>query len=375
MNKVVISGAGVYTPPEKISNEELVASFNAYVRRDNELHHKEIATGTREALLESSVDFIVKASGIKNRHVINKSGILDINIMCPIIPERGDEEMSIQAEVAVAAAKQALQNANRTPAEIDAVICSVTNLERPYPSISIEVQKALGIKGYGFDMSMACSSVTFGIQAATTAIQSGQANCVLLINPEIITSQVNFRDRESHFIFGDVATAMIIERAEHCKADNAFEIIDIKLHTEFSNNVRCNFGFINRSERAAGAPFEDKLFTQQGRKVFKEVVSLVATLINEHLNTCKIKPSEFKRLWLHQANSNMDRLIATKILGYEPPADIMPVILDEYANTGSGGIAVVFHEYHRDLKVGDLGLMCSFGAGYSIGNIILKKII
>lgn len=373
--KVVISGTGLFTPPEKISNAELVASFNAYVHRDNELHQKEIAAGTREALLESSEDFIVKASGIKNRHVINKSGILDINIMCPIIPERGDEEIAIQAEVAVIAAKQALQNANRTAAEIDAVICSCTNLQRAYPSISIEVQKALGIKGFGYDMSMACSSVTFGIQAATTAITSGQAKCVLLINPEIITPQVNFRDRESHFIFGDVATAMIIERAEDCEADHAFEVIDIKLQTEFSNNVRCNFGFINRSEHAAGAPLRDKLFTQQGRKVFKEVVNLVVALINGHLNQCRLKPSEFKRLWLHQANSNMDRLIATKILGYEPPETLMPVILDEYANTGSGGIAIAFHEYHRDLNVGDLGLMCSFGAGYSIGNVILRKII
>jgi beta-ketodecanoyl-[acyl-carrier-protein] synthase len=374
MEKIVISGSGLFTPPEVISNEELVTSFNEYVHRYNNKYAAEIAAGKIEALVESDSDFIVKASGIKRRHVYEKEGILDPNVMCPRVSERPDDVMSVQCAVAVAAAKEAMTNADKDSTEIDLVIASCTNMQRPYPSISIEIQNALGIKGYAFDMSAACSSVTFGVQAAIGAVASGQAKVVLLVNPEIGIAQLDFRDRESHFIFGEVATALIIEKAETATAQHQFAIVGTKLKTDFSNNIRCNFGYLNRAEYAAGAPRIDKLFKQNGRKVFREVVPMVEELITQHLAKHGIAPEQLKRLWLHQANVNMNRLIATKILGYEPDQIMAPVILDEYANTGSGGVVVAFHKHHADLKPGDLAILCSFGAGYSIGNLILQKL-
>lgn len=371
MRPIVISGTGLFTPPNTINNDEIVQSFNAYVHAYNAAHSAEIAAGTKEALSESDSAFIEKASGIKNRYVIDKKGILDPNIMHPVYKPRADEELSLQAECGLYAAKQALEKANKTPADIDAVLVSCTNLQRAYPSISIEIQNALGIQGYGYDMGVGCSSTTFGIQAAYNALQSGQAKCVLLVNPEFITPQVNFRDRQSHFIFGEAATALVLEPATTCTAPNAYEILSIKLKTQFSNNVRCNFGYMNRSEGDNFGP--DKLFYQQGRKVFREVVPMVEELILEHLAAEKIAVPQLKRLWLHQANSNMNRLIATKILGYEPDGLIAPVVLDEYANTASAGSIIAFHKYHIDLSPGDLGLICSFGAGYSVGNVIVRK--
>lgn len=373
MKKIIISGTGLFTPHESISNQELVASFNKYVNAFNAKHRAEIAAGTVTPLAESDVDFIIRASGIKNRYVMNKAGILDTHIMCPLIPERPDAEMSIQCEIAIAAAKQALATAKKKPEEIDAVIVSCSYLQRAYPAISIEIQNALGISGFGFDMNVACSSVTFGMQAATALIASGAAKSVLLVNPEIATPQVNFCDRESHFIFGDVATAMVIEGADVFVGSKAFEIVSLKLKTQFSNNIRSNFGHINRAERAAGAKVEEKLFKQEGRKVFKEVVPLAVDLISEHLAENSIAPHDLKRLWLHQANSNMNRLVASRLLNHEPTEKEAPVILDEYANTASAGVAIVFHKYHEDLQIGDMGIMCSFGAGYSIGNVILRR--
>lgn len=373
VEKIVISGTGLYTPPETISNEEIVSSFNEYVEQFNRSHQAEIEAGEVTALLPSDTAFVVKASGIKNRYVMNKAGILNTKIMCPQIPARSDEEVSLQCEIAVAAAKQAMQKAKKTAADIDGVITSATNLQRPYPAIAIEAQNILGIQGFGYDMSVGCSSVTFGIQAAVGAILTGVAKCVLLLNPELLTPQVDFRDRESHFIFGEAATAMIIEKAETCRAEHAFEIVDVKLQTQFSNNIRCNFGYLNRAEEAAGELHAAKLFKQQGRKVFREVVPMVEQLITEHLASLNIKTEELKRLWLHQANSNMDRLIATKVLGYEPDETKVPMILDEYANTASAGVSILFHKFHEDLKKGDLGILCSFGAGYSIGNVVLRK--
>lgn len=373
MTKVVISGTGLFTPAESISNEELVTVFNQYVQSANKQLAQAIAAGEQETLPESDAEFIVKASGIKSRHVMNKSGILDRAIMHPVLTARPDEETSLQAEIAIKAAHQALQNANKKADEIDGIIVSCTNLQRPYPSLSIEIQNALGCKGYAFDMSVACSSVTFGLQTAAAAVASGMARAVLVVTPEIATPQVDFRDRESHFIFGDAATAIIVERADTCKAKHAFEIVSIKLLTEFSNNIRCNFGYMNRVEVGLEAQ-GSKLFKQQGRKVFKEVVPMVVDLINTHLAENSIKPEQLNRLWLHQANANMNRLIGTKLLGYEPDLIKAPSILDEYANTASAGVAIAFHKHHQDLKSGDLAIFSSFGAGYSIGNLILRKL-
>ncbi|HKJ64867.1 MAG TPA: hypothetical protein VJ969_05670, partial [Desulfopila sp.] len=99
MAKIVICGSGVYTPPQKISNEELVDSFNTYVRRHNHRHAEEIAQGSLAALQESSAEFIEKASGIKSRYVLDREGILDPEHMCPRLPARGQDEMSIQCEI------------------------------------------------------------------------------------------------------------------------------------------------------------------------------------------------------------------------------------------------------------------------------------
>ena len=209
----VISGSGLFTPPDSISNQELVESFNTWVDRYNEAHHEAIERGELAAKTHSSVAFIEKASGIKSRYVIDKKGILDPDRMVPAIPERANTSHSVMCEIACHAAQEALDQAGVVGADIDAVIVAASNLQRAYPAIAIEVQAALGATGFAFDMNVACSSATFGIQQASDAVRSGSARRVLMVNPEICTGHLNFRDRDSHFIFGDVATAVVIERA------------------------------------------------------------------------------------------------------------------------------------------------------------------
>ena len=372
VHNVVISGTGLYTPSNSISNEELVASFNAYVQAFNAENAAAIERGEVEALAESSVAFIEKASGIKSRFVVDKAGILDPQRMVPRIPERSNDEWGILCEMAVGAAREALERAGRTAADIDGVIVACSNLQRAYPAVAIEVQAALGIQGYGYDMNVACSSATFGIQAAVTAIQTGQARAILMVNPEICTGHLNFRDRDSHFIFGDAATAVILERADKATSKHQFEVVGTKLLTQFSNNIRNNFGFLNRAaEEGIGA--RDKLFVQEGRKVFKDVCPMVAELIAAHLQENDIDVTQVKRFWLHQANLNMNLLIARKVLGREPEPQEAPVILDTYANTSSAGSVIAFHKHQDDLPSGSLGVLSSFGAGYSIGSVILRK--
>lgn len=370
--RVVISGTGLYTPSESISNAELVETFNAYVDKFNTENKDAIDSGELEPLQYSSVEFIEKASGIKARYVMNKSGVLDPANMKPYLPERSDEEQSIQCEMAVAAVEQALKNANKTPADVDAVLVACSNMQRPYPAMAVEVQDALGIKGFGYDMNVACSSATFGIQAARDSIVSGSAECVVVVNPEICSGHLAWEDRDCHFIFGDVCTAIVLEKEDSCTSDTSWDIIGSRLQTQFSNNIRNNFGFLNRCDES-GIGARDKLFRQNGRKVFKEVVPLVSDLILSHLGDNGVAVSDLKRMWLHQANLSMNLLISKKVLGRDASIEEAPVILDEYANTSSAGSIIAFHRYQDDFESGDVGVICSFGAGYSAGSIIVKR--
>lgn len=373
MHNVVISGTGLYTPAKRISNEELVESFNAWAQHYNHEHAEAIACDKVEAVAESNAAFIEKASGIKSRFVMDKAGILDPQRMKPSLPERSNDEPSILCEMAVAAARDALERAGRSAADVDGVIVACSNLQRPYPAISIELQAALGINGFAFDMNVACSSATFGIQTAANSVQLGQARAVLVVSPEICTGHLNFRDRDSHFIFGDAATAVLVERKDLATSAHQFDIVSTRLLTQFSNNIRNNFGFLNRAaEDSAGLP--DKLFVQEGRKVFREVCPMVAELIGQHLSDNALQPSDVKRFWLHQANLSMNHLIVKKLVGREVTEEEAPVILDRYANTSSAGSVIAFHLYQDDLEKGSVGVLSSFGAGYSIGSVLLRKV-
>ena len=368
----VITGSGLFTPAESISNEELVASFNAWVDLYNADNSEAIAAGELEAKTHSSAEFIEKASGIKSRYVINKAGILDPERMVPEIPERHNDEPSVMCEIACRAAEQAMAEAGISAQELDAVIVAASNMQRAYPAMAIEVQSALGANGFAFDMNVACSSATFGIQQASDAVKSGSAARVLVVNPEICTGHLNFRDRDSHFIFGDVATAVVVESDATAARGSGWDILDTRLQTLFSNNIRNNFGFLNRADEN-GVGQIDKLFIQEGRKVFKEVCPAVAEQITGQLADMNIAADDLKRIWLHQANQNMNDLIARKVFGRSPTEQESPTILDEYANTSSAGSVIAFHKHNADLVAGDLAILCSFGAGYSIGSIVLRR--
>jgi beta-ketodecanoyl-[acyl-carrier-protein] synthase len=368
----VISSTGLFTPSETITNEELVASFNSFVERFNSANAAVIESGEVQALQPSSVEFIEKASGIKARHVMAKAPVLDPDIMAPRWPDRTNDELSIMAEIGVAAARDALARAGRDAADVDAVLCAASNMQRAYPAMAIEIQQALGIDGFGFDMNVACSSATFGIQTAADYIRAGNARSVLVVSPEITSGHLNWRDRDSHFIFGDVATAVLVEDAAIAPAQH-WDILGTRLKTVFSNNIRNNFGFLNRaSPETVGTA--DKLFVQEGRKVFKEVVPMVAQMIVDEAGRLGIDPHTLRRLWLHQANTGMNRLIAHRVLGHEASEDESPTVLDTYGNTSSAGSIIAFHLHSEDLAAGDTGLICSFGAGYSAGTVFVRKV-
>ncbi|HNC27303.1 beta-ketoacyl-ACP synthase III, partial [Accumulibacter sp.] len=271
MQRAALTATGVYTAPYVISNEELVAAYNEYARNFNADNAARIVAGELAACPDSSVDFIEKASGITRRYVMDKAGVLDPQRMRPRFAARRNEELSLQAEMAVAAGGEALAAAGRTGAEVDAVICAASNMQRAYPAMAVEIQQALGVeRGYAFDMNVACSSATFALDIAVNAVRCGTARTVLVVNPEICSAHLAWKDRDCHFIFGDVCTAIVVERLDAARSAHAWEVLGSKLATSFSNNIRNNAGFLSRCEDR-DPDDRDQLFVQEGRRVFKEV--------------------------------------------------------------------------------------------------------
>ncbi len=377
-----ITGTGLYIPPYSISNEELVDSFNQYVENYNAKHADEIEAGTVTALQPSSAAFIEKVSGIKSRYVMEKDGILDPEIMAPVIPYRNlGEELSIMAELGTAALKDALADAGLEANDLDGIILACSNFQRTYPAVSIEIQDAIGmVGGFAYDMNVACSAATFGLSQVHGSIVSGLAKRVAVVNVEITSAHLNWRNRDSHFIFGDVATASIVEELDTPKG---YEILNAKLFTQFSTNIKNEYGFMDRSEFLAAQtemypdikePVTDKLFLQNGRKVFREVCPKVSEIITEHFHDNVLQASDIKMMWLHQANANMLDLILRTVVGRDADKAIVPSVIDEFANTSSASPMIVFHRYKDALESGDLGVICSFGAGYSIGSVLVRKV-
>lgn len=375
MSEIAISGTGVYAPPNSLSNDELVAAFNTYVEAWNEQHAEEIAAGELEAKQPSSTEFIIKASGIKNRYLMEETGVADPDRLYPRLAEIADESVydtPVQVKMALAAAEKALAEAGVKGEDLDLIIISSSIWERFIPSMAVQLQSILGAGGYAFDMAMGCSSATFGMSTACDALNSGMANKALVVTAEYLSPLLAFEDRDGHFIFGDAAVATVLERASESQSDKAFKIKGRQLFTEYSTNIRAGFGSRLMIER-------DKIhdpsqrFSQSGRAVFKELLPKVIDHVREHLTEADVAIGDFKRMWLHQANINMNMFAIKKLLGRDPHEGEAPIILDEYANTGGAGCMIAFNNHKDELSPGDLGLICSFGSSYSIGSLIVEK--
>ena len=371
MHRVAISSTGLFTPPHVITNEELVTSFNQYVELQNAEHASEIAAGTFTALTPSNVEFIEKASGIKRRYVLEKTGVLDPKRMRPNFVKRPDDEISLMAEIGVAAAQDALNRAGKTAADVDFVICASANMQRAYPAMAIEIQTALGIKGFGFDMNVACSSATFGLEMAYNAVKSGASKGVLVVNPEITSAHLAWKDRDCHFIFGDVCTAILVERLEMLpKVRLRFwgRIASRSFPTTFATTLASC-----RMRKTAMWTTATSYFNKKAARCSKRFAHWRSNTSARIWRVLATRPEQTRRFWLHQANINMNQFVTRKLIGRDPTPDEAPIILDEFANTASAGSIIAFHRHHEDIQAGDVGVICSFGAGYSIGSVVVKR--
>lgn len=203
----------------------------------------------------------------------------------------------------------------REPCDIDLILCAASNHERAYPAIASEIQQLIAASGFAYDMNVACSSATFGPQTTADMVRTDSVKCAVVVSPEICSAHLEWRDRDCHFIFGDVATAILIERESD--ATNGFRFLSTRCATRFLNNIRNNNGYLRRAHDQM-EDHRDMQSMQEGRKVFKEVLPLVSRHIADHLDAEKIEADDLKRLWLHQANNTMNDYVGKKFLAENP---------------------------------------------------------
>ncbi len=211
MTSIVISGSGLYTPPFAVSNEALVAAFNQYVDLYNEENASAIDAGQLPAKQHSSSEFIEKASGIKSRYLVSKEGCW-IPTSCSRCCLSG-LMTSLHHGGDGGGRRRAGADRRRSRARRDRS-GDCRRLQHAAP-LSGPLHRAAALSGAGgmaFDMNVACSSATFGIKTAADMLAAGSARLALVVNPEICSGHLNFRDRDSHFIFGDACTAVLLER-------------------------------------------------------------------------------------------------------------------------------------------------------------------
>jgi 3-oxoacyl-[acyl-carrier-protein] synthase III len=229
------------------------------------------------------------------------------------------------------------------------VICACSHQQRAYPALAIEMQKELGAGGAAFDMNLGCSSAAAALHVAFNLVRSGGQRRVLIVTPEIITGALNFRDRQTHFIFGDAATAMVVEALEDGETrPGRFELVDTRSWTQFSNNIRNNFGFLVRAGQAQTSvvEMEGNMIKQVGNKVFKDVTVAGHRFIVDFLRDHELTPEGVRRFWLHQANARMNAMILKLSFGHEVDHDRAPMVLDRLGNTAAAGAIIALSENH-----------------------------
>jgi beta-ketodecanoyl-[acyl-carrier-protein] synthase len=354
MYSVAISSTGLFVPPYVITNEELVEAFNTFAEQENTAHAAEIAAGTRAAIPMSSVEFIEKASGIKRRYVMEKEGVLDPQRMRPRFTPRPDTEISMMAEIAVAAAKQALERAGKTAADVDGVICASANMQRAYPAMAVEIQTALGIQGFGFDMNVACSSATFAIEMAANAVKCGSARAVLIVNPEITSAAPGLeRPRLPLHFWGCVHRASWSNGLRVQRLPALLRFWAHNCRPRFSNNDPQQRRLHVAQPKTATRTTVTSCSTRKAARCSKKSVQWPPQHMSNPSGRRSIwsRPSDVRRFWLHQANLAMNQLIVPQdCWGATPAPDDAPVILNEFANTASAGSIIAFHRHHADFK-------------------------
>jgi 3-oxoacyl-[acyl-carrier-protein] synthase-3 len=301
-------------------------------------------------MVETSHDWIMERTGIRERHIVEKG--------------------MATSDLATEAAKAALAERGVTASDIDAIIVATVTPDMFFPSTACLVQHKLGAKNvWGFDLSAACSAFVYALQSGAQFVATGAHKKVLVIGADVMSSIIDYTDRATCVIFGDGAGAVILEAAE----DDSVGIIDF-LH-EVDGSGACSLympggGSLHPSTHES---VEKKMHYvhQDGQAVFKFAVRKQAELCEKLLQRNGLKGSDIAAFIPHQANKRIISATADR-LGLRPESVIINI--DRYGNTTAATIPLAMDTARQEgkLKKGDLVMLASVGAGFTIGATLLR---
>ena len=324
--RVKISALGTYVPPRVLTNADL------------------------EKMVETSDQWIIERTGIRERHIVDK-GVAT-------------------SDLAVEAAKKALAQRGIEAGDLDAILVGTVTPDMFFPSTACLVQHKLGAKGvWGFDLSAACSAFLYALQTGTQFVATGAHKRVMVIGSDVMSSIIDYTDRATCIIFGDGAGAVILEPAEN----DSLGMIDF-IH-EVDGSGGCSLympggGSLNPSTHET---VDQKMHYvhQDGQAVFKFAVRKQTELCEKILERNGIKASDIDVFVAHQANKRIINATAER-LALRPESVVINI--DRYGNTTAGTIPLAMDTARQEgkLKKGDLVLLASVGAGFTVGATLLR---
>lgn len=311
---------------------------------------KDILTNQHfESYLDTSDEWIRTRTGITERRIMKNGATSDM-----IVP----------------AAIECLEKANVDKDEIDCVIVATVTPDHMYPSTAAVVQDKLGMKNtWGFDLSAACSGFLFALQTATSLVESGAANKVLLCGADKMSSILNKDDRNTVILFGDGAGVCLIEKSD----DDTMGVKDSILRIDGVGGP-----FLNQKAGGSAYPATEETVRnhehtvfQDGRTVFKYAVKGMADVSKEIMDKNNLTSDDISYLVPHQANL---RIISATADRMGVGMDKVMVNIDKYGNTTAATIPICLSEWldAGKIKKGDNLILSSFGAGFTWGAIYLK---
>jgi 3-oxoacyl-[acyl-carrier-protein] synthase III len=329
LNKPVrakISALGTYVPPRLLTNQDL------------------------ERMVETSDEWIMERVGIRERHIAEK-GVAT-------------------SDLAVEAAKQALAERGIAPSDVDVVIVATVTPDMLFPSTACLVQHKLGAKGmWGFDLSAACSAFLYALQTGAQFISTGTHKKVLVIGADVMSSIIDYTDRATCVIFGDGAGAVILEPAE----DDSVGLIDFVHEVDGSGGCSLYMPGGGSLHPSTHETVDKRMHYvhQDGQAVFKFAVRKQTELCARLIERNGVKVSDIVAFIPHQANR---RIITASAERLGMSLDKVIINIDRYGNTTAGTIPLAMHSAREEgkLKKGDLVMLASVGAGFTIGAALLR---
>jgi beta-ketodecanoyl-[acyl-carrier-protein] synthase len=388
-----VTGRAMYVPDDVLTNEDLagvvdperlaeLVACNRWCQGRRALLAREGECG--EALDGGGdgidrrlyAEYIASRIGIRSRRVVDRASIL---------AGRPSHRGVFGSDLGVEAARRALAAAGVAGGDLDLVICGTSTPDRIYPATAIEIQHRIGAdRAYGFDLLAACTSFVYGIESARGLILAGLCRRALVVAAEYFSCGVDYRDPYNCYFWGDAAAAVVLESAELAAGKEGYEVVAGHHRSRLSEHIRTGLGgtrsFVAQSTNGDRPPREPvpgspdyRYFYQEGPTVYHEVVPLVVQSARETVGRAGLGLDAVRLFLFHQASALMIDGIVRRLFRGRTVGDRVALNLERYGNTSSCGVGICLAE-EAVMRPGDLACMTAFGAGYTVGSVLLRKV-